>query len=463
MSQPASPIGSVEFIVKFETMQSGFLKVMKQAMKDLDIGGEDDTTQKKLDEILFNLRSRIQHFFTRSRKDLLLGAEAEIFKAQKPETKQELIEHMLTSPTGKRLFPKGPEEEPQAFGERIEKMAEVLLERYGEMINKAVKNPAFWERQSGKIIDMQAAMQAGLKGNWQHLIKIMFNQILVETDIEDITRQRLIAAGIYTPGSQRKMSQLRMDIGEGKKGVIAKEDIAGLYSTLGQYLSKENLEAMTRVPGKTEPSELTNLDNMLEEIGEFLSDWTVEEGAPIYNVIGKVMKAYLEGEGTTIEGSLLRQTGKQPDLPLFITEDQIDLLKDIFEEDIFDKEAVEEYINIVRNRFKETEAEWIMLPWDAKILGTLEKMERLKEKYGELTMMISAIGNVPGIMGVLEQKGLVDPAKVGAMSQEKLIEEYGGNIKELLLLALGNKELMERLNKTIEDHPDLAKIWGVGQ
>ena len=79
MSQPASPIGSVEFIVKFDSMQSSFVDALKEAMKDVEIEtGADPQLTSKIDEILDNLRNRLRGIWTGDRLQFLETAKPEL-------------------------------------------------------------------------------------------------------------------------------------------------------------------------------------------------------------------------------------------------------------------------------------------------------------------------------------------------------------------------------------------------
>ena len=76
MSQPASPIGSVEFIVKFDSMQGAFVDALKEAMKDVEIDtGADPQLTSKIDEILDNLRNRLRGIWTGDRLQFLETAK----------------------------------------------------------------------------------------------------------------------------------------------------------------------------------------------------------------------------------------------------------------------------------------------------------------------------------------------------------------------------------------------------
>ena len=157
MSQPASPIGSVEFIVKFDSMQKGFVDALKEAMKDVEIEtGADPQLTSKIDEILDSLRNRLRGIWTGDRAQFLETARAEVAQLEKTETKEGLASAFRS----KQVIRQDPEETSKEWIERSERITKDMIENWQLMIEQAVVDESFWIKMRKKLITCQGGFES---------------------------------------------------------------------------------------------------------------------------------------------------------------------------------------------------------------------------------------------------------------------------------------------------------------
>ncbi|MBD3352112.1 MAG: hypothetical protein GF364_11550, partial [Candidatus Lokiarchaeota archaeon] len=142
MSQ-ASPIGSVEFIIKFDSMQDSFAKVLRDALKETGRGrgaGEGGSggsrLESKVDELVFNVRSRLRQPFSGEWSNFLLNAEPHQRWAQKKETRKKLREWFLSEDVGKNMLSRGKDESTEKYKKRLNETVDSILDGYISELQK---------------------------------------------------------------------------------------------------------------------------------------------------------------------------------------------------------------------------------------------------------------------------------------------------------------------------------------
>ena len=313
MSQPASPIGSVEFIVKFDSMQGSFVDALKEAMKDVEIEtGADPQLTSKIDEILDNLRNRLRGIWTGDRLQFLETAKPELKNIKAPET----VTQVGLMGRNKELVERLDEESEEDWIKRSENMARDMLDNWALMVEKAIKDPDYWEQNKRRLVTYQGAMQSGLGlGNWERLSRDMFKQILKEFSMEEAFKKMAEKEG-FALIIQKAMSKVPVTIdetqGEGEKKLI--ED----YTDLSNILAKKGIDpdefqkAMSISPSKFK----TLSADFRLAVNDILKDYIIPEATKIPNVILHIWRDFLEK--TKEEFPIKGAGGIRPDLSFIV-------------------------------------------------------------------------------------------------------------------------------------------------
>lgn len=282
MSQPASPIGSVEFIVKFDSMQGTFVDALKEAMKDVEIEtGADPQLTSKIDEILQNLRSRLRGIWTGNREQFLTTAPADILNNQNIETIKSVARDVII---GQGVLPKEEGETKEEYQAKAESLAKKYLDNWNLMIQNAIDDKGNWEKMKDRLITHQGSIQSGLNlGRLGSRARIAFRQIIGEFLVEKefvkkakeeefpLIRQKLMAP---TP--------IVIDLTEGpgeKKEIVDWLELADALSKRG-IIKSEMDKAMGLKPGGGLPKG-TNIETAAIDL---LKDYVIAKDANLPNI-----------------------------------------------------------------------------------------------------------------------------------------------------------------------------------
>jgi hypothetical protein len=352
MSQP-SPIGSVEFIVKFDTMQGGFVDALKKALKDVDLGGVsvDPKLTSKIDEILFNLRNRLRGIWTGDRLQFLETAKPELEHIRS----KQVMEQVGTMARNKNIVEQLSGESEKAWIQRSEETARDMLDNWALMVEKAVKNQDYFEKNKRRLITYQGAMESGLGlGNWERLSRDMFKQILKEFKMEKAFKKMAeeVGFGIIT---QKAMAPVPITIDERGKGKDEKfiED----FGQLTDALAKKGVDPLELQ--KAMDISPTNFKDLTLEfrtaVEGLLEDYIIPEASKIPNVILHIWREFL---GESAEDFPIRG-GIRPDLEFIIqnTKESVEAARRVFEKGGMPEQKIEEIFDEAREAFGLEEGE----------------------------------------------------------------------------------------------------------
>jgi len=347
MSQPASPIGSVEFIVKFDSMQSGFVNALKEAMKDLDLdAGADPQLTSKIDEILNNLRNRLRSMWTGNRKQFLTSAVADIEHNQDLQTIKSVAKDIII---GKKVIKEEDYKTPEEFQAKAESMAAKYLDNWSLMIQKAINDKAYWEKNKSFLITHQARIQAGLNlGRWPSGTLDAFRQIIREFSLE-AKYKKIAKEEKFEISTQKHMAAIPFEIditeGEGpKKKIVDFETLSDALSR--RDIKKEELDkAMALKPGKG----LEEYSRIKEVTEDMLKDYIIVKGSHLPNIFANTWKKMKEFKGKEwpMKGTYIPDYTYQ----LKNTQESIDKFLKVAEKAGSSKKEVDEIIAEVRQAF----------------------------------------------------------------------------------------------------------------
>jgi len=438
MSQPASPIGSVEFIVKFETMQGSFIKAMKEALEGADlgeVGAAADT--KKIDEILFNLRTRIRQPFTGERLNFLQEAVPHKTFFEDPKTRKSLEEWFLSETVGKRMLPKGEDEEPEAYKERLEKTVNSFMDSAVSMIEKGVKNKDYWQKHAIDFVDISSGFTEALKGNWNFLMRNVFRKVMKEHQLEDVLRESIRAGtfeSLKTLPGQKRRSIITESVGTGETPL---SDFESVVPALIEKIGLGNF--LKRVQGV----ELEDKDQYQKDIEEFLKQYTIEEGARLPNVIA-------EDIGVEYE----KTSGfKLLDLPIFL--EGVEGLKEF-------KQWAQKYDLPSEAKF----TKWVdeleeqidkfgtaLVQFEGKLEATEELELQAKGKYGLTAALFAMLGKP--LMQVIPEFETQKTEDVLEEVKKELSGLFGDALTLILDAIKVDENLMKEFIEAIKDNPSI--------
>lgn len=450
MSQPASPIGSVEFIVKFESLQGSFVNALKEAFEEADIDF-GDTDPKKLDEILYNLRNRIRQPFTGDRLNFVMEAQQHKTLFEKQETKEQLAAWFATEEVGKRMLPPGEEEDPEDYKERVMKTSGSFLDAIVNMIETGIDDPDFWKKHAIDFVDISAGFTAALKGNWNYLMRNVFTKVIKESELEKIGREAARAGGfkhIWTPAGQKRASKLLEQIGteevvEGgdpkKRITNFGEFMEAMMKTLSQERFKEEVEkAGGATPGMSP-----------EEKQAFLDKFYVDIGVEIPNIFAKAFG---------VEYGKEKGEYHLRDLPLYIwgAEGKKEYGEWLKSFGIVNEKMFNEFMAEIEARILESGGTAATL--EGKRFVTEASEAEAQEKYKGLLGMFGMMGKA--MVQVLPEFANKTADQVQISIEKAMQQVFKGSI-DLILANVGSTKIdLAALIQAIKDDPKLTKTIG---
>ncbi|NHJ40121.1 MAG: hypothetical protein FK731_08825, partial [Asgard group archaeon] len=299
----SAPIGSIEFLVKFDTMSTSFRKALEDALKGMPVGGTTEEgeggglfpTQKlqdledQLGIIRFNLETRARAPLGGDwAKFMLTQRLSEITYAKTEEAKEKTLASIRYSPTGKRYFGQREDETEEEWLERTEKLSELALKKYEENLEKA-GDQAFYERIRRKLPQWQAFLQAATEGDREQFLKFFIEQLIPETFLEEQLRTRLGKALIEIGAGQKRAYRIKIPLGEEEEEELTR---ANIYDVLSKKFTIEELKELLYgdVSVKIEDEDIIN--KVLEILEEYkLPELEVYYPQRFLNIIEELIKS----------------------------------------------------------------------------------------------------------------------------------------------------------------------------
>lgn len=462
MSQPASPIGSVEFIVKFDTMQSSFVNAMKEALKGVDIElGTDSKLDSKVDEILQNIRYRLRTPFSGDYEQFRASGVAEIEFAKS----EKAISDFASVLRSKQMVIKKPEESTEEHIKRSKEASETIFDHWIAKIEKSLTDETFFRKNKNKLINLQGAIGQAMAGSWDYMTRVFVDQVLTEREVEASIRKRMGEYGLEPIGTKRLWSRVEQKIQKPGATTQIKTERGFMKALSETQLTpaqiKEVVEWDPQQVKSISPDVKKQLNRVLNKY--FLNAMDVQ----IPNAVLKVWKEEVEKSGWfSGELKIAKHGGKLHDILNIINKDQIGNLKKFLKDFDVGEEEIDKMIKAVEQQFTEFGG-FALLPWEGKIAGGLAKWFKKKlAGYDESLMMtFGAVGPTGGVGGISSTKLL---EKTKGMSKEDLIElilerrqkREEGFMMDVLKRNADNLDFIKQKIQEIEDNPDPTKVLG---
>lgn len=456
MSETA-PIGSVEFIVKFDTMQHEFNKVLRDAIKDSDIDVEfPEDIRRKIDRIIFNLEQRIRHPTTVHRKDFEIGAVQQKAYLQEEETKQSLADWFASD-----FLETKKDETLEEKRKRAEEWADMFLNRYESRIDKGIKDIDFWDKYKVQFVNWEKMFDLGLKGSWGSFIKVMMQQIFDEKELQDAWKRVFESIEeIYIPPKERRQSKLRQTLRSGGEKEEKVSTTTGIIETLQEFISFDLIKESLQLDPNVSKGTLEELKNKWNEgLVSYFDKYEITEGTEIPNLIGKIMGKFLDiselpyGSG---EGEYKRLDF----FTLLKGLEGVVKYQEMLEKIGVNKpEIFEEWMENLKEK-AESGVSTILDKVDQKIFGGPSVEALNKFKYGQ-DAQISAI--VDGtINAVVESVDIASLDDIKEIVQKELVIRLLKELKAIQDTIESNEYVKKALEDWAENNPEKAKKYGIG-
>ena len=469
MSQSASPIGSVEFIVKFETMQGSFIKAMKEGLKNADINIEKDSTDSaKIDEILYNIRYRLRTPFTGNFDQFRAAALAEIEFARSKGATSDFASALRS----KNMVIKKSGENEEEYKKRSEETASILFTRWIKMMEDAIKDPKYYEKNKNKFTNLQGAIQQAMSGSWEYMVRTFVDQIVNESEVQEAMKNRLREFGFDVSSTERSWGLSTKTIRKpgAQKEIKTEEDLLEALGSIN--LSPEQIKELT----SWDPQQWKKVpQEMQDEVIKMLDDYWVHsmnEKAPIPRTILRIWQNYMmkkadwwaDESGIDIaKGGDIRH-----DALNLIKKAQINSFKKFLQEYDVDENEINQIVEKMEEEVKKYG--WALLPWEGKVVGTLAKwrVEKLKGRDPNIGATFALAGPT-GFLGGISSPKILDT--IENMPKEELKELIAQSIKDsnqnfidfFINESKNNNEFRELVKGRIEEAGlDPSKIFGSG-
>ena len=365
----STPIGSLQFLVKFDSMQNEFVDALKDALKDGDLDFDSDKIDEMADDvkkIKFNVENRLRGIISGDQQQLRALAVPELNFLADPANIQKFADVLETSKTGKRLYGQGSGESTEEHKKRLSDTAERIFGSMSWHIGKATQDEKFFDQNKNLIKKMQHSIQLALDTSWEYMIQVTSEQLTDETEMKREFHKWLQERGAKVAPKEKHWYQILKTIGSG--GTKLTQDL--LIGALGGLdLTEEQVEELFH-----EAPHIMRDKDARDAIMSLLRDFTIPAGKTRLpgNVV-KTMEAIMKGEidetsshsGTLGATELLYKPKakgyKKADvLPIILDEESLERVLDGLEERSIDPEAFEEFADDARAFFDA--AGWWLTP-----------------------------------------------------------------------------------------------------
>jgi len=435
------PIGSIEFLVNFDTMSSEFKDALKDALEKADISFPEEV-KNDIKTIKYNIQNRLRGLFTRDRLQYLATAPPEIKATQTKEFIGEIQKVLMGSPTGKRLFPVKPDEKPEEYLARMEKTAKTLANRYGEFLVKAFKDEDFFNKEIGKIIALQSAHQDALKGDHQHLVQKIMEMLLTEKkDWEVIMKDKLEGLGIEFSKEQKKWAYTKEEIGKGETLIESTDQLIEEIQKMN--LTKEQFKSIF-----FGVDAVKGIDEKLKKFFEV--DFRIAAGLPVLRPILKAIEKidYTQEEQLDELGNVIETDeeeepekileheqvewmgGMMTDIGMILEKDWWDIEenKENFLEMIDSPEMRKQFQDVADEIFETSKFAWYSIE-GKRIMSWTEAMKKQQRLYAIKQGILSQMGGSAGI-GQVEMTTDIPGAEEPIPEAKEIIDEQQAQIIE---------------------------------
>lgn len=300
----STPIGSIEFLVKFDTLSNSFKDAMIGAINDSDLDFDTsklDDIKTAVDYIEWNVRTRLRTPFSGDYGQFLAAAPGQISWLQEEETIKALTAKLLKWKGDKPLLPKREGEESEEYRARIREVAELILNRAaGEIVNALDEDfgRQTFMKDPQRFIHFQNLIQEAIDGKLAYLIKEVVKKEIPETEVKSVFKQYMKDMGAKMYPDEKDFWRITTQIGLGEEGKVLGKGLGGFLDVMKELgISKEAWEAI----GQLDPGKIRAAPTSLREFSESLyKEYTIPVGSIIPNIVTNLMLDIAKKGGTDL-------------------------------------------------------------------------------------------------------------------------------------------------------------------
>lgn len=413
----SSPIGTIEFLVKFDTMQDSFVDTLKNAINKSDLisegmgAGLPEDIIRDIKSIRLSIATRLRTPFTGEYEQAVAVAKPEIGWTQKKETLTDLAYQLMQGAGG--LLPKQKEEEEEEkYEERARDMAKTILDEYGIKLSRLLDEKtgfAFWKKEGPGMIHLQNVISEAIKGTWKHLIRDVGEKLFKEKDrLTELSAQMLTEAGASVFTAQKRWSMVTQQVGATGKGLDAHPMLTAKQVLEGLADVGFGAEEWKEMQGLAPKDWTKKFAEWRPKIQELLSNYIIGRGAQLPNILLWMIEEELRQQrrhpserigGTLIETPIWEKGGmgsKLPDIMAIVTEDAKDQFEEFLEAN-FDEKYAGELLEQM-NTWMDRHGFWLA-PTELKTIWTESKVFRETQTgREEVAMRLGGFGGAERAM-----------------------------------------------------------------
>lgn len=353
------PIGSIEFLVKFDTMSGSFKDALKDAMKDIDLdveGANIDKIQEDLQWLRWNIATRLRTPLSVDYGVTAVAAPAHVEWAQKEETVKRLAAQLMEWKGEVPLVPRREDEEDEEYTARVRKAAKVILDEYSAELVKILDPETgrdIFLTDPRRYIHISNMLREAIEGTWPNLIKDAVQKLFPETKVKVAAAQMLRVGGAEVHEREKLQSDVEREFGLGGRGleITSAEDL--IASMKRERISVEALKSIFELKPKDYGKASQDLKDFAKTLYE---DYTIKVGAQLPNIILRLLQqqAELAAVGGDLEADVEKfwgRTGQRVDIMGWVLKENRKQFYELLRETLPEEEA-EELIEEMKDFFK---------------------------------------------------------------------------------------------------------------
>jgi len=376
----SSPIGTIELLVKFDSMKTSFVDAMKEAINKSDLGegapGVD--LSDKLDSIIGEIRllrvpltgsfTQLLHAMSGRYEWLKPGGEfREKFKSA--AVQYETLQKKLG------VYGLETEEIEDVAGE----FADVIANKYLDTLKKVIKaGPAAYALEFKRFIDIESYMEEALRGSHQFTIEYVLKKLFKEWEVREETMEKITSEGIFAEQIERWWWRASKRIGISIPGTTETLERSG-FSGINQALMElgatpaQIRQIMTGPPTAIEDPEL------IDFLRNFLDNFYIEKGTPVPTRLMKTFEEILTERGETDPIRSREKSWLRYDILAHLTRDTYKRYLE-FQENILPESEFIKLQEGLEEIFKEPGARSAFAMIESKLLASIRHYYEIKEK-----------------------------------------------------------------------------------
>lgn len=440
-------LGEVEFLVKFDTVGKSFKDVLEDSLKDMDVGGIDDDTSQKIDQIWYDLKQ--QYRITgqdRTYAQFIYSDLPNIINWwNNPDNIKQLTKDIMASPASIKSMGLDPEQ----YVDKSEELVTDMEERVGELgklilreVDRAAKNEEYWDKNSDKLgkalSNAKEIMTSKNIIQPMNQIKMLLNEYTdVTKTVERVLDSLKIEYISKGKTGERQFSVLYTDVGEGEEGIESTEFINKLAAIMGQ----EAVQNMI-LDKKILNADKQDWKDALEEIfKEFFLKKGVGIPIPIAQLLAEDVFPEKAEDIYRTGGEGIRRA---PDIITFFEEGQ-------------SEKFAKAMTKALGKKWETAAAEWF------KTEGITEGIELFEAKKTSTAILKPELGKLQtGIVAVMDRaderfKGILlnIEENTGALDQEKLAKDVIVGVGKAIIETLSQfaipQEMLDEIEQALQE------------